>query len=95
LVSRLLDVNRNTIYVPPSEDSTLEDSFDEDAPVVFAPGYVEHLSVISILTKLYDAKTKRQIWSLQTRTANYGTVNDLVQSVSQAVIDNLRARGLI
>ena len=95
LVSRLLNVNRNTIYVPPSEDSTLEDSFDEDIPVIFAPGYVEHLSVISILTKLYDAKSKQLVWSMQSRTANYDTVNELVQSLSQAVIDNLRTRGLI
>jgi len=95
LVSHLLDVNRNTIDVPPSEDSTLEDSFDADDPVVFTPGYVEHRSVISILTKLYNAKTKRLVWSLQSRTVNNGTVNDLVQSLSQAVIDNLRARDLI
>jgi hypothetical protein len=95
LALRLLDVNRKTIYIQPSEDSSLDDSFDEDAPVIFSPGYVEHLSVISIRTRLYDAASKRLIWSLQTQTANFGTVNELVQSVSQVVIKNLRARRLI
>ena len=95
LVLRLLDVNRKTIYIQPSETYNLGDSFDEDAPVTFSPGYVEHLSVISIGTKLYDAASKRLIWSVHTQTVNFGTVNELVQSVSQAVIKNLRAKGLI
>ena len=95
LVSHLLDVKRSTIYIPPSEDTTFESSFDDDAPVVFSPGYVEHLSLISIRNNLYDAVSKRLVWSLQSQTENFGTVNDLVQSVSQAVINNLRARGLI
>ncbi|MEJ2564877.1 MAG: hypothetical protein P8164_01980 [Gammaproteobacteria bacterium] len=95
LVLRLLDVNRNTIYIQPSEEPTLGDSFDEDAPVTFSPGYVEHLSVIYIGTKLYDAASRRLVWSMHTQTANYGTVNELVQSVSHVVIKNLRARGLI
>ena len=95
LVLRLLDVNRKTIYIQPSETYNLGDSFDEDAPVTFTPGYVEHLSVISLGTKLYDAASKRLIWSVHTQTVNFGTVNELVQSVSQAVIKNLRAKGLI
>ena len=95
LVLRLLDVNRNTIYIQPSEDSSLWDSFDEDAPVIFSPGYVEHISVISIGAKLYEAASKRLVWSVHTQTANYDTVNELVRSVSHEVIKNLRARGLI
>lgn len=95
LVLRLIDVNRSTIYIPPSEDSSLEDSFDEDAPIVFSPDYVEHLSVISIRTNLYDAASKRLVWSLQSKTENFGTLNDLVQSVSHTVIKNLRSRSLI
>jgi hypothetical protein len=95
LVSRLLDVKRSTIYIPPSEDTTFESSFDDDAPIVFSPGYVERLSLISIRNNLYDAVSKRLVWSLQSQTENFGTVNDLVQSVSQAVINDLRARGLI
>ena len=76
LVSRLLDVNRSTVYVPPAEDATLENSFD-------ARNY------------LYDAASRRLVWSAQSQTENFGTVDDLVQSVSRAIIKNLRAKGLI
>lgn len=95
LVSRLLDLDQSTINIPPSQDSTFDNSFDGVAPIVISPGYVEHLSVISLQTNLYDTASKRLVWSLKSQTFNFNTVSDMVQSVSQVVINNLRAMGLI
>jgi len=56
---------------------------------------VKHHSVISLQTHLYDTASKRLVWSLKSQTSNFSTVSDIEQSVSQAVINNLRAMGLI
>jgi hypothetical protein len=95
LVSRLLDVDQSAIYIPPSQDTSFDESFDGVTPVDISPGYVEHLSEVSLQINLYDTASKRLVWSLNSQTSNFSTVSDIVQSVSQAVINNLRAMGLI
>ena len=95
LVSRLLDVDRSTIYIPPSQDTSFDESFDGVSPIDISPGYIEHLSVVSLQTNLYDTASKQLVWSLNSQTSNFSTVSDIEQSVSQTVINDLRAMGLI
>ena len=95
LVSILLDVDRIIIEIPPSHGTTIDNSLGGVASIVFSPGYVKHHSVISLQTHLYDTASKRLVWSLKSQTSNFSTVSDIEQSVSQAVINNLRAMGLI
>ena len=96
LVTRLLDVERTIINVPPAPETGFERSFNRaPAPIVFSPDYVKRNSVISLQVDLYDIASKRLVWSLNSDTSNFQNVNDVANSVSKAVVRNLRSKGLI
>jgi hypothetical protein len=95
LVSRLLGVERSAVYVPPSPDTTFDSSLNGIAPIVTSPGYVEHRSVISLQIDLYDTASKHLVWSLMTQTVNPDNVTDMLNNLADAVVTDLRTKGLI
>lgn len=95
LVSRLLNVERGAVYVPPSPDITFANSFNYDTPVVTNPGRVEHRSVITMQLDLYDTASDHLVWSLRTQTVNPDNVTDAVRDEAGAAVKDLRSKGLI
>jgi hypothetical protein len=95
LVSRLLGVERDAIYVPPSPDNSLETSFNRAAPIVTSPGYVEHRSVITLQIDLYDTASEHLVWSLRSQTVNPPNVTEVMDRISKDVVKDLRSKGLI
>jgi hypothetical protein len=95
LVSRLLGVERDAIYVPPSPDNSLETTFNRTVPIVTSPGYVEHRSVITLQIDLYDTASEHLVWSLRSQTVNPPNVTEVFDKLSNAVVENLRSEGLI
>lgn len=95
LVSRLLGVERDAIYVPPSPDNSMETSFNRAAPIVTSPGYVEHRSVINLQIDLYDTASERLVWSLRSQTVNPPNVTEVMDRLSNDVVKDLRSKGLI
>lgn len=96
LVTRLVSVNLNTGYVPPTPtvynfDSSTPQSFS----VTVSPGYTEHRPVASIEINLYATGSAHLIWSMTTRNSDYNTVKDVIDSYSSAVIRSLSKDGLI
>ena len=95
LVLRLLGVERDAIYVPPSPDNSLDTTFSRAAPIVTSPGYVEHRSVITLQIDLYDTTSEHLVWSLRSQTVNPPNVTEVMDKISNVVVKNLRSGGLI
>jgi hypothetical protein len=95
LVSHLLGVQRGAIYVPPSPDNSLETTFNGTAPIVTSPGYVEHRSVITLQIDLYDTASEHLVWSLRSQNVNPPNMTEVMNWLSNAVINDLRVKGLI
>jgi predicted GNAT family acetyltransferase len=95
LVSRLLGVERDAIYVPPSSDSSLETTFNRTAPIVTSPGYVEHRSIVNMQIDLYDTASEHLVWSLRSQTVNPSNVTEVMDRLSNDVTKDLRGKGLI
>jgi len=95
LVTRLLRVERDAVYVPPSADNSLETTFIRATPVITSPGYVEHRSVINLQIDLYDAASEHLVWSLRTQTVNPPNVTEPMNAISNDVANDLRSKGLI
>ena len=95
LVSRLLGVDRQVVYVPPSADTTFESTFTRDVPAIITPGFVAHSSVITLQVDLYDAASEHLVWSLKFQAVNPDNTTDVMNNLSDAVVEDLRIRGLI
>ena len=95
LVSRLLGVERGAVYVAPSPDSTFDSSFNRNAPIVTSPGYVEHLSVITLQVDLYDTASRHLVWSLKSQSVNPDSVTEVVNDLAGFVVKDLQIKGLI
>lgn len=95
LVSRLLSVDRSVTYVPPEPDTTIDYSFSREGPNAPTPGYTQHHSVATVQIDLYDIASEHLVWSLTASVFNYENVTDLVNTLSDTAIRNLRAKNLI
>jgi hypothetical protein len=101
VVSRLLGVEKETTYIPPRTYvvprayhgyySYYETSWD----VVHQPGYTETRTIVLIETNLYDVGSGSLVWSGQSETFDPSSVEDIIDSVTQAVAKRLREEGLI
>lgn len=96
LVSRLIGVASDATYVPPQPNTTLDTGFASGVPIVTAPGRTEHSSVVSLKIDLYDPGGEgRLVWSLTSQSFNPDNVTDMINEVSDAVMSDLKAKGLI
>ena len=95
LVLRLLGVERDAIYVPPSPDNSLDTTFSRAAPIVTSPGYVEHRSVITLQIDLYDTTSEHLVWSLRSQTVNPPNVTEVMDRLSNEIVKDLRSKALI
>jgi hypothetical protein len=95
LVSRLIDVENEAAYVPPSVDMTFDNSLYQGSTVVAAPGYTEHRSVVSLQIDLYSTETEHLIWSLKSKIFNPTNITEVDNKLADAIVSDLRAKGLI
>ena len=95
LVSRLIGVERSAVYVPPSPDTTIDSLFNMTPPVVPEPGRIERSSVITLQIDLYDTASEHLVWSLKMQAVNPSNVTEVVNNLADAVIHDLRIKGLI
>lgn len=62
---------------------------------VHYPGYYTTHTFVRLESNLYDTATERLIWSVSSETIDPDTVKEVIDSLSDAVMDNLRKHGLI
>ena len=95
LVSRLLSVDRSVTYAPPEPDTTIDNSFRRVGPNAPTPGYTQHHTVATVQIDLYDVASEHLVWSITASTYNYENVTDLINTLSDTVIQNLQGKKLI
>lgn len=104
LVSRLLGVESEATYVPPSAETTFDSFFGAQGPmlspypqsvITTTPGYTQHRSVVSLQIDLYEAEQRHLIWSLKSQTFNPGNVTEVIDKLAEAIVSDLKAKGLI
>lgn len=96
LVSRLIGVASDMTYVPPQPNTSFDTGLLRGVPMVTAPSRMEHRSVVSLQIDLYDPSGEgRLVWSLTSQSFNPDNVTEVIANVSEAIANDLKAKGLI
>jgi len=101
IVSRLLDVDEQTEYVPPRTRTVpghyggYYGYYGSSWDVVHEPGYYRTTTIVRLETNLYDVGTGELVWSGQSETFNPSSLTDSIDSVTKAVAKRLRKESLI
>lgn len=107
IVTRLLDVDRTDVYVPPTTYVSSYPSYGRPYygsyygyysygyTVSHDPGYSYEKVTVTLETNLYDAGTGDIIWSGQSNTFDPGSVQDVVGPTVQIIVEELVSRKLL
>ena len=107
IVTRLLDVDRKDVYVPPTTYVSSYPSYGRPYygsyygyysygyTVSHDPGYSYETVTVTLETNLYDAATSDIIWSGQSNTFDPGSVQDVVGPTVQIIVEELVSRKLL
>lgn len=101
VVTRLLDVDEKTEYVPPRTYTTpghyggYYGYYGSSWDVVHEPGYYRTHTIVRLETNLYDIGTGELVWSGQSETFNPSSLTDSIDSVTKAVAKRLRKENLV
>jgi hypothetical protein len=101
LVTRLLGVDKESVYVPPPQRSSLNHyshyyhyyAWSYDA--VSTPGYYHTYKTARVETNVYAVKSGELAWSMQSSTLDPDRVKEAIDSVVNAVTGQMRSDGLI
>jgi len=101
VVTRLLDVDEETEYIPPRTYTTpghyggYYGYYGSSWDVVHEPGYYRTNTIVRLETNLYDVGSGELVWSGQSETFNPSSMTDTIDSVTKAVAKRLRKESLI
>jgi hypothetical protein len=103
LVTRLLDVEKTTEYVPGTTTMVYSQPYYRGMypyyhtvyEEVHTPGYTIENTVVTLETNLYDARRETLIWSAQSETFDPGSAESAIKEVAQVIVESMVARGLI
>jgi hypothetical protein len=100
IVTRLLGVEEETEYVRPRTYTVPRHHgyygyYGSSWDVVHEPGYFETHTIVRLETNLYDVGTGELVWSGQSETFNPDSLEDIIDSATQAVAKRLGDESLI
>lgn len=107
IVTRLLDVDRKDIYVPPTTYVSSYPSYGSPYygnwygyysygyRVTSDPGYTYEKVTVVLETNLYDASTGDIVWSGQSNTLDPGSINDVIGPTVDIIVEELVANKLL
>lgn len=102
MVTHLLSVDEETVYhpsaakpVPGAYYYDFDSYYSRVDTHVQYPGYFSKNTFYRLETNLYETKTAKLIWSVSSETIDPDTVNDVIDSLAKAIMENLRKNGLI
>lgn len=101
LITRVLGVNQNQQYVPPSTYTVPTSHYGyygyygNSYTVVHQPGYYKTNTTFRLETNLYSVANGDLVWSGQSDTLNPESINDVIDSMTAAVAKTLKAEKLI
>ena len=103
LVTHLIGVENKEVYHPPKTHAVpsrgYHNRFNSYYPRVYEyvhePGYYTQHKNVNLETNLYETRTEKLIWSVTSETLDPGSVNSIIESLSNEVIKNLRKNNLL
>jgi hypothetical protein len=95
LVTRLLDVQRDTIYHPPTYYGDFYGYWGSYGPFVTDPGYVTQTTTLVIETTLFDAATAGVVYSVVSKTFDPGSRREVIDELVPLLVRDLTERGLL
>ncbi len=97
LVTHLVGVEQKEVYRPPmySPGFGYYGYYSSAYARVYEPGYYERYQVVKLETTLYDVKTEKPVWSMQSDTIDPEVDEKLIKSTINAVIKALSEQALI
>ena len=101
-VSRLVDVEKEQVYVPGSTYYTPAPAYYgyygyyySSWGAVSTPGYYQESKIYKLETNVYDVATEKLVWSGLTETVDPSTAQDAANSVIAVIVDDMLARKVI
>ncbi|MDX1649708.1 MAG: hypothetical protein R3263_07620 [Myxococcota bacterium] len=99
IVTRLVDVERETEVVPPTVRPTLYGYYGHHwgymSGITVSSGYTREKTILRIETNLYDARTARLVWSASSRSFNPSDREQVIEELSGLVTGALADQGLL
>jgi len=102
LVTRLLNVDEQTTYVPPSTyvrpgyyGRGMYGYYGSSWDVVHNPGYTITETIVRLETHLYGARTADLVWAAHSDTFDPSSSADIVDSVTKKLSRRLAADGML
>ncbi|ALP54507.1 hypothetical protein Tel_15865 [Candidatus Tenderia electrophaga] len=108
LVTRLVDVEKDTRYVPghvvsspfyyPPPHDYYYNFYDyhlRTRPIVYSPAYLVDDTIVSLETNVYETRKDTLIWSLTSKSFNPNSANQIIEELSEIITEQLEKDGLI
>jgi hypothetical protein len=102
MVTHLLSVDEETVYhpsaakpVPGAYYYDFDSYYSRVDTQVQYPGHYSKSTFYRLETNLYETQTAKLIWSVSSETIDPDTVNDVIDSLAKAIMENLRKNGLV
>ena len=103
MVTHLIGVEDKEVFHPPKTYTVPSRGyygrFNSYYPHVYEyvhePGYYTKHKSVNLETNLYETKNEKLIWSVTSETIDPGSVNTIIESLSNEVIKNLRKHNLL
>ncbi len=95
MVTHLVGVDENTEYHPGVYRDSFYGYYGHVGGYVYQPGYYTRHKWVRLETKLYDARTEKLVWSMQTETMDPSTDQKLIDSKIKTVVKRLKGQGLL
>jgi hypothetical protein len=105
IVSRLLGVDEETTYVPPTTEVVPSSMgygrrgyygyYGRGYDVVRTPGYTQTTEIVSLETKLWNAEDSQLAWGIRSETFDPKSNSDAMDSVVKKLVRKLADDGLL
>jgi hypothetical protein len=94
-VFRLVGVETEQRWVPPTYYGHAWGYWGMAAPVVYDPGYLQTDRIVQVETTVYRVADARLVWATRSETFNPESAEDLIAGVVRAVVDAMREEALV
>jgi hypothetical protein len=83
------------VYIVPGSYHSFGMYYPRVYGYVHSPGYYANYENVNLESSLYETKTEKLIWSVKSQTVDPKSEGEIFESLSKAVVNNLRKNKLI
>ena len=95
LVTHLVGIEQKEAYMPRATGPSYYGYYSYAYDYAYSPGYYEKYEVMKLESNLYDVKTEKPVWSMQSESLEMDKINTLINDVIKLNIKSLSNQKLI